>query len=223
MKRLPLLLIGALGCAILIALCVWQVQRLAWKEAQLARIEAAIGGDPVPLAQALSRPDPEWAAVRVEGAYLPGDVRIITSAEGIGPAFLVLQGFATEAGPRVLVDRGALPADMRDVALPAGPATVTVTGNLRTPDEVDAFTPDPDPEAGLWYARDVPAIAAHLGTEPILIIARSEDPAPPGVAPQPVDTGAIPNNHLNYAITWGLLALVWAAMTGYAWRRRSSE
>jgi surfeit locus 1 family protein len=29
----------------------------------------------------------------------------------------------------------------------------------------------------------------------------------------PVDTQGIPNNHLNYAVTWFSLAAVWAGMT----------
>ena len=49
MRRiLFLLLIGLLGTGTLVSLGVWQLQRLAWKEDMLARIDARIGAAPVP-------------------------------------------------------------------------------------------------------------------------------------------------------------------------------
>ena len=38
------ILMGIVGCAFLIGLGVWQVQRMHWKEGVLARIAAALGG-----------------------------------------------------------------------------------------------------------------------------------------------------------------------------------
>ena len=49
------LVIGIAGAAVLVALGVWQVQRLAWKEALLADIEARIASEPVALP---ADPDP---------------------------------------------------------------------------------------------------------------------------------------------------------------------
>ncbi len=55
-------------------------------------------------------------------------------------------------------------------------------------------------------------MAAALDTEPVLIVAREADRRR-GRAPLPVDTAGIPNDHLQYAITWFALAVVWAGMT----------
>ncbi|MBE0554514.1 MAG: SURF1 family protein, partial [Rhodobacteraceae bacterium] len=91
--------------------------------------------------------------------------------------------------------------------------------NLHWPQDADSFTPPPDPRTGLWFARDVAAMAAKLGTEPVLIVARG--PTGDGITPMPVDSSAIPNDHWGYAITWFSLAAVWAVMTGYLlWRIR---
>jgi surfeit locus 1 family protein len=54
-------------------------------------------------------------------------------------------------------------------------------------------------------------MAAALGTEPVLIVARTD--TGDGITPLPVDTAGIPNNHLNYALTWFCLAAVWLGMT----------
>ncbi len=62
-------------------------------------------------------------------------------------------------------------------------------------------------------------MAAKLGTEPLLIVA--SQPTGQGIAPVPVDTAGIPNDHWGYAIQWFLLATVWGVMTLYLlWRIR---
>jgi len=67
----------------------------------------------------------------------------------------------------------------------------------------------------------VAALADHLDTEPVLVIARTVTPAVAAVTPLPVTTEGIPNDHLNYAVTWFLLALVWLGMTLFLlWRIR---
>ncbi len=60
-------------------------------------------------------------------------------------------------------------------------------------------------------------MAATLDTWPVMLVtASSDDPEAP--LPLPV-TVNIPNDHLQYAITWFSLAVVWAVMTGYLlWR-----
>ena len=127
----------------------------------------------------------------------------------------------TGAG-RVLVDRGFVP--VRETARPEPAEGVTVLGNLHWPDEVDGYTPEPDLEAGIWFARDVEAMAAHLGTRPILVVARNVSHSDALATPMGLDSSGIPNDHLEYAITWFSLAVIWAAMTVYfLWRQRRPD
>ncbi len=64
-------------------------------------------------------------------------------------------------------------------------------------------------------------MAEVLETEPLLVIAREVEPGDTGVTPLPVDSSGIPNDHLQYAITWFSLAVIWVMMTvGYIWRLR---
>ncbi|MEL7127815.1 MAG: SURF1 family protein, partial [Pseudomonadota bacterium] len=113
---------------------------------------------------------------------------------------------------RVIVDTGWQPDGSEVPFAPA--ASLTLIGNLDAPQEADGFTPGPDRAANLWFARDVPAMAETLDTQPILVVLRDAPEMNLGVTPWPVDTAGIPNDHLQYAITWFSLALIWGAMTG---------
>ncbi len=211
------LLIGILGTAVLIALGVWQVQRLAWKEGVLADIEARIAAEPVPLP---AEPDPEadrYLPVAVSGEIGEDELHVLVSTRAEGAGFRVIAPLATEAGRRVMVDRGYVRNEAKEADRPTGAADIV--GNLHWPDEVDGFTPEPDPDANIWFARDVPRMAEALGTEPVLVVVRQMSLSAPGLTPLPVDTAGIPNDHLEYAVTWFGLAAVWAAMSMFlVWR-----
>lgn len=213
------LLLGLGGAAILLSLGVWQVQRLAWKEGVLAEIEARIAADPVGLPAA---PDPEvdrYLPVVATGVFGSDYVRVLVSQRGVGAGYRIISPFETGEGRRVLIDRGIMPV-AEDVPPPPS-GEVTLAGNLHWPNERDGFTPENDLEDNLWFARDVPVLADHLGTEPLLVIARSVSVSDAPVIPLPVTTEGIPNDHLNYAITWFSLAAVWLGMTAFLlWRIR---
>ncbi|MGO4909074.1 SURF1 family protein [Pseudorhodobacter sp. W20_MBD10_FR17] len=215
------LLFGAFGIAVLVSLGVWQLQRLAWKETVLAEIDARIGAAPVGLPAAPDVAVDKYLPVLVSGALTGEELDVLVSRKEIGAGYRVISVFETDTGRRVLVDRGFLVDDAR--GLPREARALEVEGNLVWPDEVDGYTPAPDAKTGVWFARDIPAMAVALKAEPLLIVAKSE--TGDGIEPMPVDSSAITNDHLNYAITWFSLALVWAGMTGLLlWRiRRNVE
>jgi surfeit locus 1 family protein len=223
MKRLifPLVL-GLGGCAILLALGVWQVQRQVWKNGILAEIEARIAAAPIELPVA---PDPvanAWAPVTVSGELAGEELRVLTTNADLGgPGYRVIS-VLTAGDRRIMVDLGYIPETAAGLLRMA--PELTVTGNLHWPDEVDGWTPEPDQTRNIWFARDVPAMAAALNAEPFLVVARTFTPVTLGagrpVVPLPIDTATIPNNHTQYAITWFLMAAVWAAMSGLLiWRQ----
>jgi surfeit locus 1 family protein len=209
-------LLGIAGCAVLIALGTWQLRRLEWKDAILAQIEAKIAAEPVALPGAPDRARDIYLPVTVSGALGGEELHVLTSRKEEGPGYRVISVLTAE-DRRVMVDLGFVPEAQKDASRMAG--AVTVTGNLHWPDETDGWTPAPDAARGIWFARDVPAMVAALGTEQVLVVAREVTGADLGVTPWPIDTAGIPNDHLNYAITWFSLAAVWAAMAGLlAWR-----
>lgn len=214
MRRILFVIFGLAGLGILLFLGTWQLQRLTWKEGVLAQIESRVGATPVALP---AMPDPEadrYLPVAISGEMLEGEVHVLVSVKQVGPGYRVISSM--EVGDRyVLVDRGFISLEAKDTPRATGP--MEVIGNLHWPDEIDGFTPEADVDANIWFAREVDQLAALLGTEPVLVIARSK--TDPGITPLPVSTTGIPNDHLQYAITWFSLAVVWAAMIVYFLRR----
>lgn len=216
-RALFLVVVGLGGAAILLSLGIWQVQRLAWKEGIIADINARIAGAPVALPAA---PDPgvdAYLPVTVTGMFSGDTMRVLVSQKQVGAGYRLITAFDTD-GKRVLIDRGFVASDDKGVATPEG--EVTIFGNLQWPQEIDRYTPAPDLANNIWFARDVGALATALGADPILVVTREMSVANPPVTPLPVDTSRIPNDHLQYAITWFSLAAIWLAMSLLFLRRR---
>ncbi|OBY26227.1 SURF1 family protein [Leisingera sp. JC1] len=211
-----LLIIGGAGLAILIGLGTWQLQRKAWKEDLLQTIEVSIAAAPAALPQAPVKEQDRYRAVTVEGEIEGNALHVFWVTKDAETGYRVIAPFVTTDGRRVLLDRGFIPAAEKTTSLSSGQAAVT--GNLLWPDEGDWTTPAPEVDTNILYSRDVAYMAERLNTEPVLIVARSAAPEA-AVTPQAVTTAGIPNNHLQYAITWFSLAFIWAAMTVYFLRR----
>lgn len=212
----------SIACAILlvalVSLGVWQVERLEWKLGLIADVNRNMVAAPVTLNQALAMSSrAQYRRVRLEGAFDNGKETYVfgTGVEG-APVFHVIVPFHLKDGRVVLVDRGIVPRDMRD------PATrvrglkfgqVSVIGVWRTPDAAGPFTPKPDPAKRIWYSHDVTGIARSAGIIPAAPVIVEVDATPnPGGWPRGGQTQAnFRNEHLQYAITWFLMA---AALMG---------
>ncbi len=211
------LIFGIAGVAVLLGLGKWQLDRLAWKQALLADIAAQIAAEPVAVPAQAERVRDRYLPVEAAGRIGVRALRVLVSRKRVGPGYRLISAFETQ-GRRVLLDRGFIRV-AEDI--PALDGAVTVKGNLHWPDDRLSSTPQNDVAGNIWFARDIGQMAEVLGTEPLLIVAREVSPPEQGVTPLPVDTAGIQNDHLNYAITWFSLAVIWAAMTGaFIWRAR---
>lgn len=220
-RTIFILIIGLAGIAVLLSLGTWQVQRLTWKQGILAEIDAKISGAPIALPAAPNVTTHKYQPVEISGRFVENRIRVLVSQKLIGAGYRIIQPFQTQDRV-ILIDRGFVKIDQIE-DLRNDPATVL--GNLHWPDEVDDYTPEPDMKRDIWFARDVTALADTLNTDPILVIAREITPDSEKVSPIPISSSGIPNDHLQYAITWFALAAVWAGMSGLfliGTRRRKS-
>lgn len=212
------LLLGVLGCAILISLGSWQLRRMAWKEGLLAQIQAQIDAPAVALPMAVD-PSMKYMPVKVSGTTTGDEIHVLSGTKEQGGGYQIVSRFITDDGRDILLDRGFVPQE--DRRLERGPTRLEVRGNLHWPDEKGSATPDPNLDENIWFARDVPAMAQALNTLPVLVVASYVTGDAQGVQPIPVAIEGIPNNHLSYAVQWFMIAAVWAGMTvALIWRIR---
>lgn len=215
---LPPLIFGIVATAILLSLGLWQLRRLDWKNAMLAEIQAGISAAPVPLPDVIE-PSMKYLPVMVSGETTGEEILVLSGTKERGGGYNVVSAFRTDDGRRILVDRGFIEQDDRRAPRPA--TALTLAGNLHWPDEKGSATPEPDLAAGIWFARDVPAMAQMLDTDPVLIVAAEVRGDAQGVMPIPVAIEGIPNSHLSYAVQWFLFAATCAGMTAwFIWRIR---
>jgi surfeit locus 1 family protein len=210
----PLLFVLA-GTGVLVWLGIWQLQRLAWKEALIARIAARSTAAPQPLPApaswlGLKPEDYEYLRVSARGHFDNAKEVLVFRTQGprdLGAGYLVLTPLILASGDEVIVDRGFIPTDR--AAKASRPQSeiegeVTITGLMRPPQARNFFTPADDPAHNLYFTRDPAAIAAHFGlSRAAPFVVDQEKTAIPGGWPEGGATiGVIPNNHLEYALTW---------------------
>lgn len=201
------LVIGLGGIAVLLWLGFWQIDRLDWKRGVIRDIETRVSQDPVPLPQVVDVESDNYLTVILKGAATGDEIRFLDSGTAAGTGHRIISAFETTDGRRVMLDQGLLP-----LYADAGPALtteVTVQGNLIWPDDISTQAPVGDE----WYARNVAAMAQALAAEPVLVVLSAATEYDERLTPLPVDTRNIKNDHLEYAITWFLLAVVWLSMT----------
>jgi surfeit locus 1 family protein len=236
-RRLGAIAAGLLLFSAFTALGVWQLQRLAWKEALIARVDARVHAPPAPAPGPASWPSItaqgyEYRHVRVRGTFENDRETLVQAVTAAGPGFWVMTPLRTEQGYEVLVNRGftpteAAPQAARRAGLISG--AVTVTGLLRISEPHGAFLRANQPAAGRWYSRDVAAIArARDLTQPAPYFIDADGALNRGQWPRGGMTVVrFRNSHLAYALTWfGLAAMValwgaWPIVESARARRRS--
>lgn len=230
--------------SVLCALGFWQLQRLAWKEALIERVEARFDLDPVPLPPVAAWSDPailerfEYQPVAVTGAFVPvpdGAGRferfytytLLAEPRGArgGQGYWVMNLFRPDDGGVLYVNRGFVPLPERGAESPAPVGRVTVTGVVRSPSTGNSFTPPCEPDASTCYVADIERAAGFAGIDGIAPfyldlraggIAGGPSADDPGTAPQAGETRiAFPNSHLQYAVTWFGLAASLAGVFGF--------
>jgi surfeit locus 1 family protein len=216
-----------IACALLFALLcglgAWQLERLQWKLALIARVNGHMAAAPVRLdqIQRMNGEEAQYRRVTLTGRFDHAREAYVftTDAEGT-PVYHVLTPFRIDDGRVLMVDRGAVPPEKRDPGTRATgnvPGESRVTGVWRVPDPPGAFTPSPDPAHRIWYARDLPGIAAadHLRLAAPVVIEADGTPNPGGLPRGGQTVVSFRNQHLSYAVTWfglaaGLLG-IWLA------------
>lgn len=227
-------ILGMAGIAVLVALGTWQMQRLAWKEQLLTDIAERTAAEPVDLGTLLaagpSIAEQEYRRVRLSGTYLHESERHFFATHRGATGYFVYTPLRLDDGDLVFVNRGFVPFEMKDPATrPQGQVAgrVEVQGLLRTAlaEKPSSILPDNDPGRNIFYWKDIRAMAesAPLPAESKVLgffVDADDAPNPGGLPVGGVTILDMPNNHLQYAVTWYGLALALAGvLVAWLWRQ----
>lgn len=201
---------------ILIALGVWQVQRLHWKEGLIAQRDAAVAAPPIAPPQSFDAARSlEFHHIVAEGVFRNDKELYLAASSDSGEAgYQVVTPLVMSDGRTMFVNRGFVPSELKDPSKrAAGELTGTqrVVGLLRLPSQTKPsfFLPDNRPDLNLWFWVDLPAMAKAAGVaDPVSFYVDADKTPNPGGWPKGGITRLdLPNDHLQYAITWFSLAV----------------
>jgi surfeit locus 1 family protein len=215
---------------IMLGLGVWQIQRLQWKEALIAERTERTTAAAIPL----PGPDADLGNVEFRHVSLAGellhDKEMLLGARSLNDntGYHVVTPFRLGDGRVVLVDRGWIPldrktADKRAAGNITGP--VALEGVVRLNGQQTWFVPDNRPDLNFFFWVDLPAMAKLAGlpnTETRFFVEAGPAKNTGGFPIGGQTRINLPNDHLQYAITW--FSLAGALMVIYVlYHRRKPE
>jgi len=213
-----------------LGLGVWQIERREWKRDILQRIETNQAAAPITL-DALLQGDPlrhEYGRVKIAGTLLNDKEFYLASRNLKNKVGLqVVTPLRTDDGRILLFNRGWVPQEAKDAQRRAQgqvAGVVDLVGIVRRNQERRQFAPENVPDRNVWFHVDVPLMRRMAGGAPdakLDAFFLDADVAPnPGGLPIGGQTRLnIPNDHLQYAITWFLIALALAGVyLAYHWQ-----
>ena len=204
--------------ALSLGLGIWQMERREWKRDILDRIATNQAAAPMAFDELL-RGDPlrnEYGWVKLGGTFLHEHefylaARSLKNVVGVQ----VVTPVRTDDGKIVLYDRGWVPSAKKEPAKraesqPTG--RVELVGIVRRSQVKRQFAPENDPQRNFWFHVDAPLMRKLAGAPPdprldAFFVEAGPAPNPGGVPVGGQTYLAIPNDHLQYAITWFLIAL----------------
>ena len=245
-SKLPVVIASAIGIVLLLGLGTWQMVRLQWKLDLIEKRTASLSGNPVTIQDIEAGMehgyDVDFLKVKLNGSYRHAATRYVYRARGQRPGYQVITPFIDNSGFVAMVDRGFIDQRMLtapiadDTRKPEGEISIIGVTRNRASDR-NLFSPDADRANNIWYWYDLPGISqsmpqdlaeGYTGPEAITsaMFVQLEQGGEPGAGnwPDPEDLKVeLPNNHLQYAITWYSLALVLVVMSWLLIRRSRQD
>jgi len=213
------LVVGLAALAVLLVLGTWQVNRLAWKEALIATIGQRIASTPRPLDEIerlyTDTRDVDYWPVATRGTFLHDRESHFLATWNGASGYYVYTPLELLDGRLILVNRGFVPYDRKDPATRGEgqvEGEVAIAGLARNPltEKPSWIVPDNDLAKNVFYWKDIAAMAARAGIDqaPLVpfFIDADASPNPGGLPVGGVTMVDLPNNHLQYAVTWYGLA-----------------
>lgn len=242
MKKITFNIFALCSIIFFVYLGFWQVERLHWKESLLWQVEKYKEAKPVEFS--ILKHDPEnhlFKKVYIFGKFLHEN-EILLAAKYFSEArekkelgYHVITPFVTTEGIIIFVNRGWIPENMKDQktrekSLVSHNMEIPVVGIVRkSSGKAPWFMPQNMPEKNIWFWINIPEMIKMLQKntdlkhfKPVLIQQTNVTTYDGFEYPIPISEDIqIRNDHMQYAITWFLLAFVTLGMW-YFWLKQQT-
>lgn len=202
------------------SLCVWQVKRLYWKKDLIKNIENAYNSDPINI-NTLSGDlnNFKFKKIYLEGYFLNEKNMFLgprTNMNQVG--YNLITPFLIKDNRYILINRGWI---KEKIKIKNQKKKYLIKGILKKGNVKNIFTPNNSIKENLWFYINIDQMSEFadlIFIEDVfldLIESRPDEK-------YTVINSSIPkfsNNHLQYAITWGMLSLLFLVMN-YIYNKR---
>ena len=231
MKRSPVwvLVFMIAGIAVLCSLGVWQLNRLAWKQTLVQKVEQRLHLEPVPIQEIVDKAstaaDFEYQSVRFNGTFdHTKEVYYFTTHKGAA-GWNVYTPLMLDDEKTLIVNRGFVEYSLRDPkkrikGQVEGPQEITGLARAVMDEQPNSFVPDNNLDSREFYWKSHSQMASLMTGStarsflPFFVDA-DKTPNPGGWPEGGTTIISFPNNHLQYALTWFGLALALLGVGSY--------
>jgi surfeit locus 1 family protein len=237
-RRLPVFtgIAVLIALAILVSLGTWQVERLYWKESLIADIAERLASVPVPLTDVermlATGGDIEYRPVTATGRYVNDKERHFFATWRGRTGYYVYTPLELAGGRYLFVNRGFVPFENKEPEKRmqgqlTGEQTVTGLARNKLPGKPSWVVPENDVAKNIFYWKDLDVMASSVDIPADKLVPFFVD-AGDALNPKGLPIGAVtqfdlPNNHLQYAVTWYGLAAALVGVALYALFRRKDD
>jgi len=216
----PFTLVSIIISLICFSLSIWQVKRLKWKEDLISNIEKAYNSDSININMLTG----DLRNFKFKNVYLEG-IFINEKSMFLGPrvnkdqvGYHLITPFLFNDNRYILVNRGWL---KKIIKIKEQKKEYLIKGILKESDIKNIFTPKNNMEENLWFYISTKQMSEFSKLKLVdnifvdLIKSNSNDKLT-------IINSSIPkivNNHLQYAITWAILGLLFLVMN-YIYSKR---
>ena len=195
----------ALFITLFCALGTWQLYRLQWKMELISEITFGLNSTPIKYSNSIKK---NYQRVVSDGFYNFKDQIYLYSLNQKGkPGFDVITPFETVGKEIVLVNRGWIPKELKELPeINSIQGSTKVIGLLRKIYKANIFKPDNDIKGNIWFSVNIDDLEKFTGNKFSNFIIYLEDLDVKAPLPRKI-TVDVPNNHLKYAITWYSIAI----------------
>ena len=187
---------------VFIALGIWQIIRLNWKNNLILEIENSLKNPPVELTQSNKQ---NYLKIKTSGNIdFEKQIYLYNLNDAGTPGFEVLNPILID-GENYLLNRGWIPFEKKDMPEINMFDPNNIVGTLKIQGRKNIFKPDNDIKENYWFSLNREDILKFTGKKfskyIIYLDGNYQFPRPKKI------TANISNNHKKYAMTWFSLAI----------------